>query len=560
MSNSTISGSFSQSSIRPVAIPDKVINFGAAASQSNNVRNLFKSGPAQIERVVIGTVIGGLNLCWGSDDSPEFEASVREFILESAREEAKDLCHAKLGKITKLTDASTALLGLIIREFAYHTVRNVAHRLIDGVEMQQAGFKNHCKAHYGDVFGTDADGRTVREFAGEVWWRQICERYRVISDDTMDPTARPDDPRSDVFNRWHVLKGTMTRPDMTATREDIKPFDDHLLYMDGGCEITREYQLDYLAYMLQHPDVNIPVAWVFISPEEGTGKSTMILPLKWLFGPDLVEPAGGDAIYGNFHDPFVHKRFVVLDEMPQPTKGGVDGLAFLYRLISEPVTSLKRIYKGASKMRTPHIVITTNRLDAIKIDDKARRFCIALCLDKPKDETYYARLRAWLGEYAPGPGMPKLAGYLMKRDVSKWNPYGRPPRTAARTCIQQASLSIEAEFLQRLVEGEIVPVASGAKNPFNRDLGRVNDVLTFLDNVAPAIKAGTNFTIRSVPKAFQELGYEQINKKARTSSDKAWCWRNFVYWNEQKPRVFNAHIEAGVLPDDYPKIEGQNGE
>ncbi|QCY11116.1 primase-helicase family protein [Pseudomonas sp. MPC6] len=546
-------------------LPSVAFGEGAAArteAPATTGMPLQKAHEGGTPIVHISTAIGALSLRLGADDSPEFEAEVRAFIMEGAAEEAKELCHAKLGKIVKLTDPSNALLGLIVREFAYHAGDNGAYRVTSAKQLQQPGFKNYCRKHYGDVFGTDVDGNIVREFAGEVWWRQIGDRYRVITDDVMDPTAKPDDPNSETFNRYHVLKDTMVRPDMSATRADIKTLDEYLLYVDGGDEVTREYQLDYWAYMLQHPDVNIPVALVFISPEEGTGKSTLSYLLKWQFGPDLVSTAGGDAIYGGFHDPFVHYRITHMDEMPQPVHHGVDGLAFLYRLISEKYTSLKRIWKGASKQRTPHIVITTNRLDALKVTDTARRFCFAVNLEKPKSADYYNRLYAWIGEDAPGPGMAKLAGYLMKRDVSKWNPYARPPMTDARRYIQQASLSSEAEFIQRLIEGrdpDLIP-GTGYANPFAKDMGRVTSILLGLSGYPPAITNGLRFTDKSVAKALRELGYEQVNKKATTSSDKAWCWRKFDYWESKKPRHYNAYIKDGTTPDDYPKTEASDDE
>jgi hypothetical protein len=482
---------------------------------------------------------------WGTDKQDEVVASldaVREAKIDAAQ------CHD-----SGLTPESWRLVQKVSDDFVLLSQGKTlcAYEKATGKEHSQPGLHQIAMARFGHLQYEDPkDARPVS--IGNLWWNSNLWHKRTVTGIVLDPTS--DDERTynskhpDNFNRWFLLKRQMARPDMTATRADIKIFDDHLAYQSGGCTTTVEYVLDWLAYLLQNPDSKPSTGLVFVSPQEGTGKTLFYFPLKWIFGDDLVEFTGGEAIYDNFDTVFVNKRITYLDEMPRPEKmrGRGDPYPKLKRITTSNWGTLRAMYTPAAKMRMPALVITLNEVDTLADFAKGRRFCFILCPDKPREPAYYKTLFDWVGEFSPGPGIPKLAGYLMNRDVSKFDPNGHAPVTSAKAFIRQTNISTEAEFIRGLIEDR--------RPPFDKDLGRVEAMLLALDAYPPAITQGMRFTTRSLPKALEEIGCKQLGVdgrlKTKDSTRRAWCFRDFETWDGRKSRTYNPYIQTGVVPED----------
>lgn len=480
----------------------------------------------------------------------------RQTAIDNARAEASspEFARAAFGKIGSLTPASQALLVTFQLDMGFHSGTCKAYEFASDVEMTIEALKKYAGKHYAPLCGYRKDGDNLiptKAHLAEVWYERGKD-MRVFREVVMEPTSQLDDPNSPVYNRYHRMSRQMVKPDMTATRADIAILDEHLVLMTGGCTVTCEYFLDWLAYHLQFPDSKPLTAMVSISPKKGTGKSWFHLIMRWLLGPNLVSFTGGDELYSTFDDVYVQKRNVFFDEMPRPSamRNKGDPMAKLKRFITSPRTTLRPMHKPSKEMRVGTIFITCNEVEALAdfTSEEERRFCIMLCLEEKRPVDYYRRLFAWSGdEDTPGPGMAKLAGYLMQRDLSRFNPKGEPPRTAARAYVQQANISDEAKFLRELV-------AEGSP-PFDKDLGRVQGLLNQLETLfKPAVLKGLNFTTRSLPSALREIGGKQLGvdgkRKATNSTYTAWCWRNFDAWDDRKPAAFIEYLETGEVPGE----------
>ncbi|MBH3378358.1 primase-helicase family protein [Pseudomonas asiatica] len=496
-------------------------------------------------------------LCFynGLELDPDAEAEVRQCALDNIKAEAAsaEFANAPLVDQNKvqvdLTDASWGLFRVFASDFGRNAETEKAHCLATGKEYGRNGLCDVAAKFYGTLCGHNPDGHAVRVCLGGYWWRtRRSEDIRIITEIKVEPTQDPDDPSSGLFNRFHIERRKAVRPDMTATREDIQVFDDHLLMTAGGCEVTREYVLDWLAFLYQNPGRKPATALAFCSPIQGTGKSWFQYPIKWVFGEDLVGITGGDTLYENFDDPFIDKWLGYVDELPDPKKkrSGTDPAAKLNRFITSDKTTMRPLGVKASPHRTPAVVISCNDVKYLVAVLEGRRLCIVYNPDQIRDAAYYKRLFDWSGEEKPGPGIAKLAGYLATRDVSKFNPKAHAPVTAGKILAKEAALSKEAQFLMTLYE-EDHPL-------FTRDFGRALHVSAQLENLCtPGMLRGLNLSPTHLPKWFKELGWKQIgvdgSYQTADKASRAWCWRNWEKWGDastsRKERIDHT---AGAAP------------
>ncbi|WDM88037.1 hypothetical protein LG197_26160 [Pseudomonas asiatica] len=438
------------------------------------------------------------------------------------------------GPTSKIDKESRDILRYISEDFVQYVggKQECALRIESGDMISRAGFKPYCAKHYGDVLFIDSDGKEERVSAGDTWWTWNDPEKRVVRRVVMEPTSKPeheDDP--EVLNLWHMRKKGMAEPDMSATREDIKMFDDHLLMSAGGCEVTRDYVLDWLAFTYQFPDLKPMTLLAFVSPHEGTGKSWFAIPFKWVFGPELVGTTGVSALYEVYDTPFIDRRMVIFDETCDPTKvrQNADPGAKLRRMTTERETDMRPFGEKMKSMRTPVIVITCNQIDQLASFAEGRRLCVAYNPDPPCGAEYYDALFDWAGVLSPGPGIPKLAGYLATRDVSRFNANGTAPQSHAKVLAKEAALSKEAKLLKALYE-EDHPV-------FARDFGRALHVSAQLENLCtPGMLRGLSLSPTNLPKVFKELGWKQIGVdggyQTTNKSHRAWCWRDWEKWGD----------------------------
>jgi len=482
------------------------------------------------------------------------EESVREYVVHHAKEEAhtNEFVNAPYVDPTKVqvkfTEYAWSLFRVFGSDFAYHMVDERAYELATGLVFNDKGLKRLADSYYGPMCGHNPDGAAVKVYLGEMWWKSARSKdIRNISEVVVEPTKDSDDHTSRVFNRFHILRRGAVRPNLSATRADIKVFDDHLILSAGGCEVTREYVLDWLAWVYQNPGSKPATALAFVSPEEGTGKSWFLYPLKWIYGPDLVGSTGGDALFEKFDDPFINKWMTHVDEIPDPAKVrlSTDPITKLNRIITSPYTSLRPLGLKASEMRTPVIVIACNKVEHLTAVLGGRRLCIIYNPGVVMNAAYFDGLFAYSGTHeAPGWGMADLAGYLATRDVSKWNPNAAPPVTAGRVIANAASLSKEAKFLRMLFE-EDHPL-------FAKDFCRVLDMAAQIDTACPAgMRKGLNLSADNLPKVFKELGWKRIgvdgSYRTTNKTHRAWCWRNFDKWGSEatSPKERFAHAAGG---------------
>jgi hypothetical protein len=194
--------------------------------------------------------------------------------------------------------------------------------------------------------------------------------------------------------------------------------------------VERGYVLDLLAFGLQHPGVKVNWGLVLLGGQ-GTGKDTALLPFFAAVGQHNVATVPGVAIGGSFNG-YLRKPWLLITEMPPANKRSC--YEEIKGWLTTPPAEVQINLKGIEPFSLPNVVnvvVTTNHEGAIALTEDDRRFVVVstVAADQGEGSAYFSRLHGWL---ATG-GLEAAAGWLLRRDVSAFNPKVVPPSTVAKT-------------------------------------------------------------------------------------------------------------------------------
>jgi hypothetical protein len=186
----------------------------------------------------------------------------------------------------------------------------------------------------------------------------------------------------------------------------------------------RPHLIDWLAYMLQHPDKKCN--WqIIISGIHGAGKDSLFAPMQIILG-DSSAVIGGKDMTGDFDDGWTKKKLVIIGELKGLKGNDVETLKLKCTTQGESWALLNP--KKESKVMHPNvwaIAVLTNHPDSIKLDETERRFYV---LHSPTvwDE---ALAKHYHNDWLNSGGAEAVFYYLMNRDLSKFDPGTLPIRT-----------------------------------------------------------------------------------------------------------------------------------
>lgn len=399
-----------------------------------------------------------------------------------------------------------------------------AYHIATGSRMTRDGLVTYSGKHYGNVEMMDtSNNQIVSKNSGNIWWDWDHVSRRVVREVVMCPTNEPEDPHSDILNRWYVLKKEMAIPDPNATMASIQPLVDHLLYISDNDYKGVFYFLCWLAELWRNPDVKIPTAIMLYSKNGRVGKSMLAELLAYVFGESMVKSIAGSKLYANFDDAMDGQRIIVLNELSRADKA--DRYETFKSLISEIKMEFEGKGKGSNYRRNClHWIITTNNADCIPMMAGDGRILVLRCEATRRDDDYYKRLADWM-EF-DGPEL--LAGCFARWPFpDDWDPKAPVPQTEATVLTQVESRSGLTVFIDELVQN--------ARPPFDKDIGRCTALIEQLSMMYPANMKAYRLNNRTLPSSLRELGYKQIQMGYETSkgtrvSTPVWCWRNYETW------------------------------
>lgn len=362
--------------------------------------------------------------------------------------------------------------------------------------------------------------------------------YRPGQDKIVEERGLP------AFNIW---SGWGVEP----KKGSAKPFLDLIDHIFTGAEPgVMDWFLDWAAYPLQNPGVKMFSSVVIHGIVHGTGKSLIGYTLAKIYGKNFSEISQMD-LHNSFNEWAEGKQFVMGDDVTGSNKRA--DADFLKKLITQH--ELRVNPKYVASYVVPDCInyfFTSNSPDSFFLEDTDRRFFIHEVLVGPKSEEFYADYAEWLFR---GNGGAIVFDYLLKRDLSKFNPAAPAMKTQAKERMintVQSDLGTWARQLKATPDG----LLKVGKIALKRDLFTSKELLEMFYD--PTGKTGT--TAGGLGRELLRSGFRQAiqGRPLRTSNGlqgRYFIVRNIEKWlKEDDAKKLVLHIEtADTAPEEKKK-------
>ena len=262
-----------------------------------------------------------------------------------------------------------------------------------------------------------------------------------------------------VFNLW--------RPSAVEPKfGDHEWFVDHVAMLFPNDATSRDLLLDYMAQLVQRPEVKIHFA-LLLQSIEGVGKGALGRILRRLVGErNSVEPTSDEftSVYTTWQE---GKQLAIVNELM------VDGKRDVLDRLKAPITedTLRVHKKYGNPFTIPNhlnFFCMTNHKDALPITTHDRRWLILFSPAAKQSKEYYGRLFASIADDAK---IAAVMDYLLTRTIA-FNPKGPAPLTEAKRDMQERARSDIRMDLQSRYDGGL--------EPFVHPLVRAEDILDHL--------------------------------------------------------------------------------
>lgn len=353
----------------------------------------------------------------------------------------------------------------------------------------------------------DSKGNEVEKNLASEWlkWPQR-RRYRSV-------VYEPGKPRDLPDGSVNVWKGWNLQPKKGDVTPFVKLIDSHFL---TNPKEHKKWMLQWLAYPLQNPGVKLYSAVVLYSELQGVGKSIIGYTMKHIYGENFRKINAAD-LHASFNDWARHRQFVLAEEVTGREKQ--EDLARLNDMITQETVTVNQKFQVAYVLRDCiNYFLTTNRHNAIRIDRHDRRFFFHELVEKRLEDKWFS------GTYDPWmksqQGAAALFDYLMKVDLSGFDPKGRAPVTSIKEEIQETTDS-NVDFLVREMLSAPSKLLPGAQ----RDLYMAHEIAMMLD---PSGRIGHV----SLAMALKRAGVPRLPHTKITTGDSVRLYpiRNKEHW------------------------------
>lgn len=330
------------------------------------------------------------------------------------------------------------------------------------------------------------------------------------------------------LNLWRP-RGRQPRPG------SARPFIRHVEYLLDGDPAAVGFVLDWLACLVQNPAVKPASALLLIGPP-GVGKNVFARFAAEAVGTPNARTLNASDLYSSFNDWIAATHLAVVDEMA--VGGDAAALARIKSYVTaERITVNPKGRPAYERSNHASFLLLSNDDDALKIAADDRRFFVWRSRAKPKTANYYARLLRWLD----GGGRDRVLNFLLCRDLSRFNPFARPPATAARAELAEQGRSDDQTYLADAI--------AAGDAPFDRDLISVQHVLDYL-----RLHRNIRFTAKQTGAALRGAGAVELGQK-RIGGGKLrlWALRDVDHWrNASEADIAGAYRRPGEEAPQQP--------
>lgn len=243
------------------------------------------------------------------------------------------------------------------------------------------------------------------------------------------------DPSRDHAGWLNLWKGWAVEPkkgDWSLLRRLIREV------LVNGDEAHEKYVIDWLAYMVQHPERAAEVAMCFRG-EKGTGKGTLGRAMCAIAGGSGLHISSPEHLTGRFNSHLQNCICLFADEAFWA--GDKSGEAKLKQLVTEPTIAYEGKGRDASMGKNLiHIIMAANGDWVVPAGlDGERRFAVfEVSSARRGDHAFFAALNRQL--YREG-GLEALLYDLLTRDLGDWAPRMDVPVTQA--LVKQKVMSMD---------------------------------------------------------------------------------------------------------------------
>jgi hypothetical protein len=319
----------------------------------------------------------------------------------------------------------------------------------------------------------------------------VAERIAFLP---RQPEITHDEDGCRVLNLWRPPTWRMTDEPAAPA-----PFLEHLAYLLDNDEKAVEHVLDFLAHMLQRPQERVGHALLITSDAKGIGKSTLGTIVRRLVGEQNSRVAQTKDLKGQFDGWLMGKLLIQVDEVYEA--GNWDLANKLKPLITEPMVSVNVKYGPQLEVENyARFIMFSNHAAPLSIEDGDRRYFVFACQAQPKDDAYYEQLARYI---EGAEGMNAIYSFLMRRDLSAFNPHKRPPMTASKEAIIETSGNPLRTYI-------IEAVTSGH---FHREFGSVEFTLDQVQRQLHKDSFGAHAkNLKELGEALKAAGVEQFRR------------------------------------------------
>ena len=210
----------------------------------------------------------------------------------------------------------------------------------------------------------------------------------------------------------------------------------------------RTWLLQWMAYPLQNLGAKLHSFPHLFGPP-GSGKQAIFAPLMRAYGQNAIT-VGQAQMTSAFNSIYANKQLINIDELFGG--GSIEGTAVVnkIKMLTTDSTLLVNT-KGQPEYTVPNcaqIIITSNYSDSLKYDDDDRRGCVFRFGERGKGEGEEFWTRYW--EWIDAGGAAAVFDYLLRLDLTGFNPKGHAPFTADKDDATRSTRKVDEQWVMAL--------------------------------------------------------------------------------------------------------------
>ena len=315
---------------------------------------------------------------------------------------------------------------------------------------QQAGNVNFYRRQAGEVL--------IKRFLEKL--PIACDTKKTINDFWVDPSTHvytdiafnPLAQPSSTLNYW---TGPFIKPqpgDWSRIRRHI-----HEIICDRDTALF-EYLLDYLAHMLQKPEVK-PGVMVVLLGSQGTGKGLFFQILQRIWGRTSLLVSDIQQVVGNFNAALERNYIIMMDEAL--FSGDRKSQDRMKSLITEKTCTVEQKYQPSRTIKSVHRFFASSNhehFSHVEVDDR-RSLIVRVSTSRQGDRKYFSELAAEIDDDSV---IAAMIDDLLRRNLDQFDVRQRPLTQEHASQKIQSLQGFDRYWFEVLSTGRFGEESSGA--------------------------------------------------------------------------------------------------